>query len=244
MPAADFTWPRSTARCQVLARDPGHRSGRADHEPCGHIPLLTLVARGVRSGLLRRTKMSPRALTSVIVLGVAGTLFVAVVGGAQPGKASARTFYNGVITFSSDRDGNREIYSMLADGTFQTRLTNLPSDDTSPSWAPDGRMIAFATDRDGDWEIYTMLSDGSGLFDVSDSPTSVDLDPDWSPDGTKIAFRSARGGNSDLLRRHPRSVGMTNLTNDRAWANTTRHGRQTGRASHSTARTTVTPTSG
>ena len=42
-------------------------------------------------------------------------------------------FANTKIAFASDRDGNFEIYSMNADSTNQTRLTNNPAIDSSPS---------------------------------------------------------------------------------------------------------------
>ncbi|NUO79405.1 PD40 domain-containing protein [candidate division KSB1 bacterium] len=40
------------------------------------------------------------------------------------------------IAFQTDRDGNYEIYSMNADGSHQTNLTNSPaSSDYDPDWA-------------------------------------------------------------------------------------------------------------
>src|SRR5216117_1165506 len=45
---------------------------------------------------------------------------------------------NGKIAFTSDRDGNPEIYVMNADGTEQVRLTNNPGLDDFPTWSPDG----------------------------------------------------------------------------------------------------------
>ena len=42
----------------------------------------------------------------------------------------------GLIAFTSDRDGNNEIYVMNADGTGQTNLINDPADDSRPSWSP------------------------------------------------------------------------------------------------------------
>ncbi len=50
---------------------------------------------------------------------------------------------NGKIAFTSDRDGNREIYVMNSDGTNQTRLTNNNIIDDHPTFSPDGRKIAF-----------------------------------------------------------------------------------------------------
>jgi hypothetical protein len=40
----------------------------------------------------------------------------------------------GHIRFTSNRDGNIEIYVMNADGTGQTNLTNNPPDDYDASW--------------------------------------------------------------------------------------------------------------
>ena len=40
------------------------------------------------------------------------------------------------MAFTSDRDGNKEIYVMNADGSAQTRLTNNPDHDMDPAWSP------------------------------------------------------------------------------------------------------------
>lgn len=50
------------------------------------------------------------------------------------------------IAFSSDRDGNDEIYVMNADGSGQARLTDNSAVDISPTWSPDGAQNAFTTD--------------------------------------------------------------------------------------------------
>lgn len=98
----------------------------------------------------------------------------------------------GKIVFVSIRDGNREIYSINADGTNQTRLTNNSARDDSPRWSRDGTKIVFVSDRDGSLlEIYSMSADGSNQTRLTTNSVSDD-DPAWSPDGTKIAF--ARGG--------------------------------------------------
>ena len=47
------------------------------------------------------------------------------------------------IVFSSNRDGNWEIYVMDADGKNQRNITNKPGDNSSPSWSPDGKHIAL-----------------------------------------------------------------------------------------------------
>ena len=62
------------------------------------------------------------------------------------------------IAFTSDRDGNNEIYIMKSDGSNQINITDHPSNDRNPSWSPDGTHIVFFSDREDDggiW-IYTM----------------------------------------------------------------------------------------
>ncbi|MFW6116209.1 MAG: TolB family protein, partial [bacterium] len=60
------------------------------------------------------------------------------------------------IAFSSDRDGNYEIYVMNADGSDQRRLTSSPGTDWGATWSPDGARIAFASDRNGEMELFVM----------------------------------------------------------------------------------------
>ena len=56
------------------------------------------------------------------------------------------------IAFSSERDGNFDIfdiYVMDADGGNLQNLTNNPWADDMPSWSPDGTRIVFSSKRDG-----------------------------------------------------------------------------------------------
>ena len=64
------------------------------------------------------------------------------------------------IAFTSDRDGNSEIYAMDANGSNQVRLTDNPAYDNEPAWSPDGTRIAFTSNRDGHSEIYLMDANG------------------------------------------------------------------------------------
>src|ERR1051325_2363909 len=54
----------------------------------------------------------------------------------------------GKIVFSSNRDGNWEIYVCSADGSGQKNLTKHSAWDIYPRWTPDGKQIIFFSDRD------------------------------------------------------------------------------------------------
>ena len=65
------------------------------------------------------------------------------------------------LAFTSNRDGNAEIYVMNRDGSGVRRLTNHPTIDVTPTWSPTGTQIAFTSDRTGTPQIYIMNADGT-----------------------------------------------------------------------------------
>lgn len=88
------------------------------------------------------------------------------------------------IAFTADIDGDYEIWTISADGSGLTRLTNSPGNDAHNSWSPDGKWIAFASARSGFkdeallhpanpqpyGEIYVMRADGSEVHALTDDP--------------------------------------------------------------------------
>jgi TolB protein len=95
---------------------------------------------------------------------------------------------NGMIAFTSDRDGDFEIYVMNPDGSAQTNLTNNPASDSNPVWSPDGTKIAFQSNRTVTTDVYVMDAHGTVLRNLTNSNPNSCYEPTWSPDGTKIAF--------------------------------------------------------
>jgi len=114
---------------------------------------------------------------------------------ALPSSAAAGISDIGRIAYTTDRDGNDEIYAARIDGYGETNLTNNPATDQSPAWSSDGSRIAFVSDREGRMDIWVMNEDGSDQHKVTaGDESSGDFEPSWSPDGQQIAFSSSRGG--------------------------------------------------
>lgn len=90
------------------------------------------------------------------------------------------------IVFSSNRDGNAEIYVMNADGTDQRRLTSNDAADYPLDWSPDGAKLSFASERDGHRQIYVMNADGSGQFNLTNTDTDEFGGTRWSSDSTQL----------------------------------------------------------
>jgi Tol biopolymer transport system component len=97
-----------------------------------------------------------------------------------------------LLAFSSTQNGNSDIYTMRADGSGLTNITNDPATDAYPFWSPDGKRIAFTSDRDGSGQIYLMDANGSNVIQLTNGEGNYWLDPNgytpWSPDGRKLLF--------------------------------------------------------
>lgn len=97
-----------------------------------------------------------------------------------------------LIAFQSDRSGNMDIWTMLADGTIVDQITSDPGEDAAPAWSPDGANIAFQSDRDGNFDIFVADPYTGAEHQITRHPAD-DVSPCWSPEGDRIAFSSNRG---------------------------------------------------
>ena len=72
------------------------------------------------------------------------------------------------------------------------QLTSGDTNDLTPIWSPDGKLIAFVSKRGTDTanQIYVIAPDGGEARRLTSIPTGAGS-PKWFPDSTKIAFLSA-----------------------------------------------------
>ena len=135
------------------------------------------------------------ALSTLLVFGILPAAFA---------KAPATA----KIVFTSNRDGNPEIYIMNPDGSEQVNLTQHRASDSKPVWSPTGGQILFVSDRGGKEDIYLMNADGTNARKVFQKLVGR-AHPTWSPDGKQLAYHrfnklaiyiaSSKGKNEDKL---------------------------------------------
>jgi Tol biopolymer transport system component len=129
-----------------------------------------------------RTWRWPAAAT---IVAVAALSAAAASSGATPRIVFTR--------FQSEPDKKSNVYSVKADGTSLTKLTqyDYPEGASTPIWRPDHKLILFLGERTAgsDCGVCTMHPDGQGRKALH-LPRFPDH-PAYSPDGKSLAFGGA-----------------------------------------------------
>jgi TolB protein len=149
--------------------------------------------------------------------------------------AEATIAPDGLITFTSVRDGDMEIYTMNADGSGVRRLTQRPGPDGGPFFSYDGKQIVFRGRpldagkelddyrtllKEGLWrptslELFVMNRDGSNLRQLT-KLGGANFAPSWHPDGKRLIFSSnthdPKGRNFDLYLINVDGTGLERVT--------------------------------
>ena len=115
-------------------------------------------------------------------------------GDGEPDVAAGR------LVFTSDRDGNPEVYFADLRAITQRRLTTHTATDGEPALHPAGERIAFVSMRSGTPRLWTMDTLGGALAPLATGSDSFypERAPAWSPEGERLAFTSARTGTSQV----------------------------------------------
>ncbi|HEX5695956.1 MAG TPA: hypothetical protein VFZ15_06190, partial [Acidimicrobiia bacterium] len=120
-----------------------------------------------------------------------------------------------MIAFSTDTDGQVDLFLVPGDGGEPTRLTDDEFFDWGPSWSPDGSSVVFVSDRDGSPGLYLVPSAGGEPTRLTNDP-GFEGAPAWSPDGEWIAFETNANGSSDIALIRPDGSEEVDLTADDA----------------------------
>ncbi len=108
-----------------------------------------------------------------------------------------------------------DLYTMRANGTELTNLTNSPNDERIPACSPDGDTIAFEEYNGSTWDIFALERTGGEQayervrLTVSDAD---DIGPSWSPNGLQLLFTSFRDGNGEIYQMNNDGTNPTRMT--------------------------------
>jgi Tol biopolymer transport system component len=127
---------------------------------------------------------------------------------APPGACETA---GGRIVFTTTRDGDTEIATVLADGSQYRQLTSNGVEDAWPLLSPDGARIAWWVGG----ELWVMNADGTSPHAVSEGGV-IDLSYRWSSDSDRLVFA---GSGADVYVVNADGSGLANVTMDVAGSN-------------------------
>jgi len=135
--------------------------------------------------------------------GKPATLVNLTKGGARTDNvAPALSPDRATIAFTSDRDGNWEVYVVGADGKSRPqRVTyNTFAADLDPVWSPDGTSIVYTSARRGNFDLFkTDVTKGpESEVQITNGPAN-ELNPFFAPDGKTLVYESQSNGASEIF---------------------------------------------
>ena len=91
------------------------------------------------------------------------------------------------IAFSSERNGNLDVYLIPVGGGNAKQLTNHSADDTVLGWSSDSRSVLFSSNRGEDFmpQLYLVSTEGGMPWKAG---TDMGVQASYSPDGQKLAY--------------------------------------------------------
>jgi CHAT domain-containing protein/Tol biopolymer transport system component len=109
------------------------------------------------------------------------------------------------VVYTSDREGDKDIWEKKVSGGFAHQITMHVADDFAPVVSPNGEMIAFVSRReDAAGDVHVVELGGfslKGLIGAAEPDMTVvsvkateDTNPSWFPDSDKIVFAARAAG--------------------------------------------------
>jgi Tol biopolymer transport system component len=118
------------------------------------------------------------------------------------------------ILFSSDREGNFDIYRKRADGSGDAeRVTDNEQDEFVWSTSPDGKVLAYSVDSaDSFSDLWLLPEDGEPQLFVA--TPAIEAAPVFSPDGRFIAYFTNESGDWNVFVRGVDGTGKWQISSD------------------------------
>jgi tricorn protease len=91
------------------------------------------------------------------------------------------------IAFSSERNGNLDVYVIPSGGGNAKQLTTHSADDTVLGWSSDSRAVLFSSNRGEDFmpQLYLVSTEGGMPWKAG---TDMGVQASYSPDGQRLAY--------------------------------------------------------
>ena len=102
------------------------------------------------------------------------------------------------IVFTSDRDGNLDVYAVDPDSHEETNLTSSLRDESSPVVSPDGKLIAFLSGSGDEVVIEVMDLEGESRTRVTPG-SGKHRSQRWSPTSKRIVYVAEQEGAMPLI---------------------------------------------
>jgi Tol biopolymer transport system component len=122
------------------------------------------------------------------------------------------------VAFTSDADGNHEIFTMKSDGTDvrQLTFTQPPIQHAGPKYSPDGATLLYASDKDEEdptsqQDLWVMPS-GGGVGTRLTTDINNRESRSWSPDGSRIVTQTISDGVGQLIVLDSDGAGQRQIT--------------------------------
>jgi Tol biopolymer transport system component len=140
---------------------------------------------------------------TILAAAMAGALVAALFVTTSTSEATFRG-RNGRLLFEAPVGMNRQLFTILPDGTGLTQVTHFSdSGGTNAAWSKDGSRIVFTRhfDPGGPNErifLYTINANGSGRRALPKAG-DITVSPTWFPNGRRIIFLEIHSGKLEVI---------------------------------------------
>ncbi len=110
-------------------------------------------------------------------------------------SVQVRIIRHGSVLFSSDRDGQTDLYRVNEDGSRLRRITWDAAGEQRPRYSPDSSRIVFPKGND----LWLSSADGSQARRLTNLGAGAAFEPCWNALGTKIAYVERSGGQDRIM---------------------------------------------